>query len=212
MGMLARVRRIHGDERGITLPELMVTMIIMSIVIVTFMTILAAIQRAVDKTDSRAVNNDQARLAMIELDREIRSGNVLYDPANETDPGFVLRIYTQSNANIRTPSPGYVCRLWQVTGNGDLQTRSWPPLQPQNASSWITVATGIVNKRVSPSVPAFTRSSPTSATGGRVVFITLLINNRYSTRPNETVRIQSAITGRNTSYGFPQDVCSQNPA
>jgi hypothetical protein len=44
------------------------------------------------------------------------------------------------------------------------------------------------------------------------VNITLLVNNSYATRPNETVRIQSAITGRNTSFGFPTDVCSSTPS
>lgn len=209
MSLRSKLRR----QEGMSLAELMITMTLMMIVIVTFTSILASIQRAVDHTDSQAVNNDQARLAMMELDREIRSGNVLYDPANETAaPGYILRIYTQSNANIRTPSPGYVCRLWQVTTGGDLQTQSWPPLQPSQASAWLTVATGLVNRVVTPQVPAFTRSDPASATGGRIVFITLLVNNRYSTRPNETVRIQAAITGRNTSYGFPQDVCNQTPS
>ena len=209
---MPRLLRRARDDAGMTLAEVMITMSLMMIVLFTFGTILASIQRAVSKTDSHAINNDQARLAMIELDREIRSGNVLYDPATESPSGFVLRIYTQSNANIRTPSPGYVCRLWQVTTGGQLQTRYWPPLQPEDASGWLTVATGIVNRQVSPTVAAFSRTDPTSATGNRVVNITLLVNNRYSTRSRETVRIQTSITGRNTSYGFPTDVCSSTPS
>lgn len=203
--------RLRRDEAGMSLAELMITMSIMGLVVMIFITTMISIQRAVVRTDAHSVNNDQARLAMIEMDREIRSGNVLYDPASETPAGFVLRIYTQSNANIRTPSPGYVCRLWQITDDGLLQTRSWPPGQLDEASAWVTVATGVVNRVVSPTVPAFTRSDPTSATGGRIVFVTLLINNAYAKHPTETVRIQQAITGRNTSYGFPQDVCNGIP-
>jgi prepilin-type N-terminal cleavage/methylation domain-containing protein len=203
--------RLRDEEAGMSLAELMVTMSVFSVVVVIFLTTLATIQRTVVREDADSVNNDQARLAMLEMDREIRSGNVLYDPAAESPSGFVLRIYTQSNANTRTPSPGYVCRLWQITSDGKLQTRSWPPSQPDNAGAWITVATGIVNRVVSPAVTAFSRSDPTSATGGRIVYITLLVNNQYSTHPNETVRIQQAITGRNTSYGFPADVCSGTP-
>jgi type II secretory pathway component PulJ len=210
-----RLRIDHGRQDGMSLAEVMVTMTLMMIVILTFTTILASIQRAVSHNDSRAINNDQARLAMIELDREIRSGNVLYDPATETGTGlvagFALRIYTQSNANIRTPSPGYVCRLWQITADGKLQTRYWPPNQPEDASGWLTVATGIVNRMMSPTVMAFSRSDPTSATGGRIVYIDLRVNNNYATRPTETLKIQAAITGRNTSYGFPADVCSGTP-
>jgi type II secretory pathway pseudopilin PulG len=213
---MRRPRAALDRQDGMTLAEVMVTMSLMMIVILTFTTVLASIQRAVSHTDSRAINNDQARLAMIELDREIRSGNVLYDPASDPNAGFaagfVLRIYTQSNANIRTPAPGYVCRLWQVTTSGELQSRYWPPLRPEDATAWITVASGIVNRQVSPTIPAFSRSDPASATGGRIVNVTLLVNNRYATRPNETVRIQSAITGRNTSFGFPTDVCSSTPS
>jgi prepilin-type N-terminal cleavage/methylation domain-containing protein len=204
--------RPHRDESGMTLPELMIAMSIFAFVVMIFITTLASIQRATARQSADSINNDAARLAMIELDREIRSGNVLYDPASESPAGFVLRIYTQSNANTRTPSPGYVCRLWEVTTGGVLRTRTWPPLQPEDASDWVTVAEGIINRMKSPTVAAFSRSDPASATGGRVVYITLLVNNDYSAHPNETVRIQQAITGRNTSYGFPVNVCSQTPS
>ena len=199
-----------------TLVELLVSMSIFTLVVVIFLTTLSAVQRTTNRQTADSVNNDDARLAMIELDREIRSGNVLYDPATDTYPGvpsgFLLRIYTQSNANTRTPSPGYVCRLWQVTADGKLQTRTWPPLDPADATPWLTVTTGIVNRVVSPTVTAFSRSDPASATGGRIVNITLLVNDNYAQHPNETVRIQQAITGRNTSYGFPVNVCSTNPS
>src|ERR671937_1558676 len=142
------LRRIRHDERGMTLVELLVSMSIFTLVVVIFLTTLSAVQRTTNRQTADSVNNDDARLAMIELDREIRSGNVLYDPATETPSGFVLRIYTQSNANTRTPSPGYVCRLWQVTSDGKLQTRTWPPLDPADATPWLTVTTGIVNRDV----------------------------------------------------------------
>jgi hypothetical protein len=212
MRRLAQLTSIHRDERGLSVAELIISSSIMAVVTAVLVSTLGAVQRVVSHTDSRGVNNDQARLAMIQLDREIRSGNVLYDPATETPAGFVLRIYTQSNANIRTPSPGYVCRLWQIDSEGRLQTRHWPPDQPDAATNWVTVATGIVNRIVSPQVTAFSRSDPTSASGGRVVNVTLLVNNNYDKRPNETVRIQTSITGRNTSYGFPVDVCDDTPA
>lgn len=210
----ALLARIDRDERGLSVAELMVSTSIMALVAVVLVTTLGVVQRVVSHTDSRGVNNDQARLALIELDREIRSGNLLYDPADETlapGAGFVLRIYTQSNANTRTPSPGYVCRLWRIADDETLQTRYWPPGQPAEATNWLTVATGIVNRVVSPQVTAFSRSDETSATGGRVINVTLLVNNNYTNRPNESVRIQTSITGRNTSYGFPVDVCSDIP-
>jgi type II secretory pathway pseudopilin PulG len=130
--------RLRHDEGGMSLAEVMVSMSVFTVVVVIFLSTLTSVQQATVRESSNSVNNDQARLAMLEFDREIRSGNVLYDPATENPAGFVLRIYTQSNANTRTPSPGYVCRVWQITTTGLLQTRSWPPLEPQNASDWVT--------------------------------------------------------------------------
>jgi type II secretory pathway pseudopilin PulG len=213
MTVMTMVRmRLRRDEAGMSLAEVMVSMSVFTVVVVIFLSTLTSVQQATVRESSHSVNNDQARLAMLEFDREIRSGNVLYDPATENPAGFVLRIYTQSNANTRTPSPGYVCRVWQITTGGLLQTRSWPPMEPQNASDWVTVATGIVNRMESPTVTAFSRSDPSSASGGRIVNIVLLVNDDYAHRPDSTVRIQQSITGRNTSYGFPVNVCSTLPS
>jgi hypothetical protein len=44
------------------------------------------------------------------------------------------------------------------------------------------------------------------------VNIVLMMNNDLADRPNETVKIQSSLTGRNTSYGFPVSVCNTEPA
>jgi hypothetical protein len=65
---------------------------------------------------------------------------------------------------------------------------------------------------MSPTVTAFSRTDVASATGGRVINIVLMVNNAYDNRPEETVRIETSITGRNTSYGFPVNVCSSTPA
>jgi type II secretory pathway pseudopilin PulG len=186
-------------------------MMILGLVAVVFGTTLASVQRAVSRTDTRTRNNTQARLAVEELDRETRSGNILYDPSASSDPYYRFKIYTQSNANTRTPSPGYVCRLWRITSDHELQTRYWPPNQPEEASPWRTVATGVVNKVLSTPVHAF-EIDPDPNKGGRTVNITFMMNDAYDTRPEETVRIQAALTGRNTSYGFPQTVCTAEPA
>jgi type II secretory pathway pseudopilin PulG len=191
--------------------ELLVAMMILGIVAVVFATTLASVQRVVSETDSRTQNNTQARLAIEELDREIRSGNVLYNPGTGADAYFRFKIYTQSNA----PTRGYVCRLWRITPSYDLQTRFWPPDQPALATGWQTVATGVVNRALTPAVPDDYRAfelDPDPNKGGRTVNIVLMMNNDLANRPNETVKIQSALTGRNTSYGFPVSVCNTEPA
>lgn len=204
------IARLRKDETGLSLVELLVAMMMLGIVAAIFSTTLASVQRVVGETDSRTTNNTQARLAIEELDREIRSGNVLYDPGVGTDANYRFKIYTQSNAPTRDPSPGYVCRLWRITSTYELQTRFWPPGQPEDATAWRTVSTGVVNRALSPEVPAFTLDTDPNK-GGRVVNIVLMVNNDLDGRPNETVKLQAALTGRNTSYGFPVSVCNDEP-
>jgi hypothetical protein len=48
--------------------------------------------------------------------------------------------------------------------------------------------------------------------GSRTLNITLAVNNDYTHHPTQTVRVQAALTGRNTSYGFPTAVCSTTPS
>ncbi len=202
--------RLRSREEGFTLSEMLVAMMVMSLALGVFFTTLASVQKSVVETDIRTRSNTQARLALQTLDHEVRSGNVLYDPATSSDPYYRFKIYTQANAG-GNPRPTYTCRLWRITAAGDFQTRWWPPNQPDEASAWRTVATGIVNKLVSSPVHAF-QLDPDPNKGGRTVNVVLLVNEDlrqdYSTG---TVKIQSALTGRNTSYGFPTAVCATEP-
>src|SRR5207249_11985852 len=72
------------DERGLGLVDLIIAMMILSIVVVIFGNALIAVQRGAQGEDYRSQNNDQARLAIEQLDREIRSANYIYDPSTET--------------------------------------------------------------------------------------------------------------------------------
>lgn len=208
MRRLLDPRRLRAED-GLTLAEVLVSMMLMGIVISVFMTVLASVQRLVVDTDYRAQNTDNARLAIEQLEREIRSGNVLYDPDVESNPGYVLRIYTQSNADTRTPAPGYVCSLWEITEDNVLLNRRWPPTKPEEATTWRVIAEGIVNE--DDLVPAFDLDHD-SIYGDRVINLVLLINQTPEKRPEATIRVESSVTGRNTSYGFPVNVCEVLPS
>jgi len=207
--MISRLRR---DERGLSLSELLVAMMVMSLASVVFLTTLSSVQRSVAETDIRTRTNTQARLALQTLDHEVRSGNILYDPSQDlTDPYFRFKIYTQANATTRQPAPGYTCRLWRISSANELQTRWWPPNQPEDASAWQTVATGVVNKAVATPVNAF-ELDPDPNKGGRTVNVVFLVNEDLNgDLSSGTVKIQGALTGRNTSYGFPVSVCNSEP-
>jgi hypothetical protein len=196
------------DERGFTLPELAITLAMLFVVTGTFLGVLDSVNRGVMRQTDRSISNDQARLAMERLDREIRSGNVLYDPEFEVSGNYSLRIYTQANAPTRTPS--FQCVQWLIEDQ-ELLRRFWPPGEPEDVSGWTVVAENVVNAEPGVEVPAFSLD-PDDDNGGRTVDIVLMVNSTPDDPTNRTVRIETSLTGRNTSFGFPVDVCDPVPA
>jgi hypothetical protein len=201
------------DERGASLIETSFTLLLLGVVMAVFSSLVASVQTAAGREEARVGRNDEAQLALSQLDREIRSGNVLYDPADEIDEhgnvvsGMALRVYTQADAPNR--NPGNQCAQWRITDDDTLQTRRWAITNPDSTvTDWWTVATDIVNRSTTPAVPAFSLDANTQYL--RVMNITLVVD-----RPDDAAAPQSfqlSITGRNTQNGFPEDVCDDVPA
>jgi prepilin-type N-terminal cleavage/methylation domain-containing protein len=204
------------SEEGYTLIEMAAAMTILALVSIVYLGVMASVQKDFERQSDRSFDNDEARLAVEHLDREIRSGNVLYDPSLESDPandiypGMSLRIYTQTNANIR--NPGNRCVQWRVV-NGELQRRDWATTWQSdgNITPWRVVAENIVNQPNPPNpptVPAF-QLDPDPNKGGRIIVVTILVNENPDS--GSPVRIEQSLTGRNTQYGYPNNVCSAIP-
>ncbi len=222
VGAAIRARRINRDERGMSLVELMVATMILGIVMLVVSSVFASVESAVVRQNNLSTTLDQGRLALQQLDRELRSGNVLYDPASENNglascsgcaPGYTLRLYTQSNAPTRISLglPPYVCTLWMIDANQQLLTRQWPPDGTTWSGPWRVVATGVVNLSLGTPETAFALDGD-PLKGSRTVNITLALNSDYAHFPTQTARVQEALTGRNTSYGYPLNVCSTIPS
>jgi prepilin-type N-terminal cleavage/methylation domain-containing protein len=202
------LRRLRG-ERGMTLVELVVAMAILSIVMLVMTSTLSSIQRAVVEEDVRGRLNDQARLALQSLDRLVRSGNILYDPVDESgndpyDPtatGYLFRVYTQAE---QTEDEDPRCALWLVNEEQQLLYRTWPVLDPDAASDWTVVADGIVNRDLDE--PAFTLDP-----AGRTIAVEFHVNPDLEDRPQATQVMQASLTGRNTSFGYPVQLCATLP-
>jgi prepilin-type N-terminal cleavage/methylation domain-containing protein len=202
------LRRLRG-ERGMTLVELVVAMAILSIVMLVMTTTLTSIQRAVVEEDVRGRLNDQARLALQSIDRLVRSGNILYDPVDESgnDPydatatGYLFRIYTQAE---QTEDEDPRCALWLVNDEQQLLYRTWPVLDPDAASDWAVVADGVVNRELDE--PAFTLDP-----AGRTIAVEFHVNPDLAHRPQATQVVLGSLTGRNTSFGYPVQLCATLP-
>jgi type II secretory pathway pseudopilin PulG len=204
-----------------TLVELVVGLAILSVILVICGTVLTGMQRALNRQTDRSGSNDQARLAVEELDKEIRSGNVLYDPGlsgkawsddagNSIYPGMALLIYTQTNAVTR--NPGNKCVQWRIVG-GELQRRDWSTTWSVDGdvSPWRLIADHIVNQPnppIPPTTPAFA-IDPDPNKGGRTIVVNILVNQNSVS--GQTVNIQASVSGRNTEYGYPSDVCASIP-
>jgi len=203
-----------------TLTELLIAMSILSIVLLVFLGLLGRMQVSFGRASGRSQTNDQARLAVEELDREIRSGNVLYDPsaeddpANDISPGMSLRVYTQTNATTRG---GPRCVQWRINSAEELQRREWTVNWTDDpdtlVSGWRVVADHVVNRSMSPPVTAFGLAAGGAAApdvyGSRVVNIDLIVNVKASSGRN--VEIEESVTGRNTEFGYPTSTCSSIP-
>lgn len=192
-----------------TLAELMVAMGVLSIAMLALTTTFAGVQRAIVDVEVRSQANDEARLALQTIDREVRSGNLLYSPNAEAgnDPydalatGYLFRVYTQAK---HQPSDDSRCAVWLIDDQEQLLYRWWPPLDETSATNWRVVADGVVNRTLG--VPAFTVSAD-----GRTATVSFRVNANYTTDPNATKVFTTAVTGRNTSFGYPATLCEDLP-
>lgn len=178
--------------------ELAVTTAVLALVVVMVVSLLDVVQRGVVQAESRSVGVDQARLAVRQIDRQIRSGNVLYTPE---EGGMALRIYTQANGAQR-------CVQWKVVGR-QLQWRSWATtwLTDGNVSAWRVAADDVVNATVVPAVPLFSLDASQPAFfGQRVMNVSVL--TRHKDRSGQPVRVDLSVTGRNTQFGYSSTTCS----
>lgn len=192
-------------DAGQTLIELLVVMLLMSGLLAIIYGVLIGVQRQTADTVRRADSVDQARLALSQIDRHVRSGNVFYDPVLEPLP-MSMRVYTQSNGVPR-------CVQWQVTA-GELRTRSWDPavLTPV-ATAWRTVARNIVNTvdtdptTIDPEAPfALAGGGLTTSYGQRLVDLLFLVKDGKA--GGKPVEVRASLSGRNTQYGFDPGVCT----
>ncbi len=184
---------MFGDQSGVTLVELVITMSVMGLILGVFLTVLASVQMSLSREQGRSQTMDQGRLALETIDRDIRSGNILCSaPASPTN--FGLSVYTQSNGTTRW--------LQYRVSSQTLQRREY---LSGAWTSWRTVATGIVN----PSTTAPFVIDTSALVNSRIVNVTMLVNTAPQDTTSSSVRLESSVAIRNQSSSVP---CSAIPA
>jgi len=210
-------KRDRQDDGGFTLTETLVALIVFSIAIAMVYTALIKVQKYTVDVQGSADANFELRQALAVIDRQVRSGNVLYSPANETSPssctavgtsaGTCMRVYTQANGAQR-------CVQWQVIADPSrpatqmLRSRSWSP-DWQTDGSYSTWQTDARNLIAAPSGPPFTLQGAVNAYSQR--YLVVRFEAKDPRRGNKPAVITDALAGRNTNYGYDSGLCSPAP-
>lgn len=138
------MRRLHRADSGMSLVELMVAMMLMTIVAAVFLTLLQTTMSATRDLEGTARSNDDIRLAIQQLDRDFRSAEQICEPLPGNDSNrleFRSRAYTATTSAV-----GYQDLLYELRdtdGDGvatDLQRSS------NDGTSWRTVISGVRNE------------------------------------------------------------------
>lgn len=215
------LRRLRADDdAGMTLTELLVAMTIFSVAIAMVFSAVVTTLRWTREAEQSAAAVTELRDALAQIDRQVRSGNVLFSPADEStwvsscqalgaQAGSCMRIFTQSNGDEK-------CVQWQLAEAGtapdgttllyELRTRSWATdwSTSGNVSDWRVVASDLTLGAQAP----FTLLGASTPYKERSLQVHLEV---FDERQDRAVSVDSTLTGRNTSYGFSSSQCTPVP-
>jgi prepilin-type N-terminal cleavage/methylation domain-containing protein len=218
-GLRSRAR----EDRGFTLVELLISMAIFGMLMAMVTALMISMMNQAHDNLGRTRAVEQARLGLSQIDRQIRSGNVILDPALDgvTQSGvpanYSLRVYTQENGDDK-------CVQWRVIFHdagsdfGDLEFREWDAGNPSTATAWSNVANNVVAPTVAfdpddpESWPPFWLDT-TLPTGSKAqnIRITLRMGDPSAREGSNPATVSSVVTGRNTVFGYSPDYCSSVP-
>lgn len=209
--------------------ELLVSMTIFSILIGITFGLLIQITNQSKDTLARVRAIEQAKIGISQIDRQVRSGNVILDPGQEipedsgVDRWFSMRIYTQADGDFK-------CAQWRVIDKdgdkyGNLEYRSWSPGTPSDVTPWAIVAHNLVKMDVAPVFPSdiipgqpetwppfWVDPSVGAGTQSQFVRVTLRLKDPWEREGAKATSVSTVITGRNTVFGYTADNCASVPA
>ena len=168
---------MEARDRGVTLVELLVVVVITGIVLPLAFAVLISVQKQTKSTLQFSDDVGQARLAMQSIDRQVRSAN---QPLSVSLSGTALGLLT-------TAQPGHLdvarCVQFKVL-NGALLIRSFVP--GATPPAW---PTGSLARRLNPSTVPFTTSSADQ----------VLVRFDVLDSAGRSTRVESALTARNVA-------------
>ncbi|WP_199424067.1 prepilin-type N-terminal cleavage/methylation domain-containing protein [Actinotalea solisilvae] len=222
---LRRARRSGEAEAGMTLIEMLISMGVFSLAIALAFGAVITVVRSTNEARDSAAAVTEMRQALAQIDRQIRSGNVLFSPSDEptyvgtcvdmgSQSGTCMRIFTQSNGTRQ-------CVQWQMLEDAGsdpktftLRTRSWSTDWNTGGTSqgWSVVARDLW---VDTTTPYSSANAPFVLQGASTPYKDrMLLVRLYSARTASTgehLQVTSSLTGRNTTYGYDSSQCDNPP-
>jgi type II secretory pathway pseudopilin PulG len=183
------MRSLHGredGERGDTLIELMIVMIIFTIVIGIVTTAIVAMMQQVNKQSGLADNLGNARKGIETLDGQVRFANAVTTPGTVASGDQYVEFRTLATNVVNQPQ---VCTQWRYhVASRALQFRTWqvPASGPATPTAWLTSALAISPV---PGVPVFAFTPPPPATTP-----TLPAPGVNTTAPHQTLYVDFVTT------------------
>lgn len=134
-----RYVRIHADN-GVTLTELMVAVFLLAVVSAVFLPTMISGMNATDQITNVARSNDDGRLALQRIDREVRAAEIICSPAPGDPPGDTLRFLTKAYTAATTADG--TRDITYALHNNSLDKST------DGGATWSPVIQGVVNATV----------------------------------------------------------------
>jgi prepilin-type N-terminal cleavage/methylation domain-containing protein len=148
------------DDRGATLLELLVAMVIMVVFFAIFGSSMIMMSRAQSKTSAIVDTSDQLNRAFIWLDKNVRYSAAITTPGKGATDWYVELENTTSGTEVCT-------QIRYDVSSGQLQQRSWSVVNSAatTATSWIPIASSLTYATDSSNNTLTPFVSPSTATG-----------------------------------------------
>ncbi len=136
---LKQLHEIERDERGFTLIEVMVAMVVMTVFMAMFTVSMQQMYRATNKTESLSVAQSQISISFLRLDKEIRYAAGISTPGTVGSDSYVEYLTTNGSSPL--------CTQLRLTGVGRLlQRRTWSQgSSPLTPSGWTVLASDVTS-------------------------------------------------------------------
>ncbi|WP_432505331.1 PulJ/GspJ family protein [Kineococcus arenarius] len=187
---MTRPAETRGRDAGQTLTELVVAMAIVGIVLAVALRIVVTVTQQTAQTQQRLAATETARAALADIDRQVRSADLI------TVDGSRTRFRVRTTADTRSTPGTRRCVEWDLTPAGVLRSRSWDETWTVGAASggpnaWRQLATGVdVSAATVGARPPFSDGSP----AGAVVVVDLSVLSGGDADP---ARVTTTLARRN---------------